>query len=114
MLICKICGRFSDIDGSQYCEKCAEEQFNLELGLKFLEYKEMEESFFLKGVFGIVNIYFVEKERLIEPLKDEFRQQVQDTSISTNRKIRLETLQAYCLEDLECWGKFLTKLEVTA
>jgi len=111
MLICKICGRFSDIAESHYCEKCAEEQFNLDLGLKFLEYKEREEQFFLKGVFGIINTYFIDKKRLIEPLKDEFRQQIQDVSVSTNRKTKLELLQEDCLEDMDCWIQFLNEME---
>jgi len=110
MSVCKVCNQTTDIRGVQYCDECAEERFSLDLGLKYLEYKGLEEVFFLREVWEI-STYFIDKRRLIEPLKEEFRQQVMDASAFSNRPIRLGQLKDYCFEDIDDWIEFLEKTE---
>jgi len=111
---CKICNQTLNNNGVRYCDECAEEQFSLDLGLKYLEYKQLEEDFFLKEVWEMAGIYFIDKKMLIELLKEEFRQQVQDESTFSNRKIRLEQLQNYCFEEIRNWIDFFNEWEVVA
>ena len=88
------------------CDDCSEEQFSMDLGLKYLAHKGLEEDFFLDNIWE-VDIRFADKKKLIAILKEEFLYQIQNESESVNSKRYLESLKTWCIEDKSDWTNFL-------
>lgn len=103
---CELCGKyFESFNYNKICDDCAEEEYTIRLGLKFIDRHKVE--FFIGYLWGIEEYDRDKEEELLKALESEFYSNLIFNNDNILDEEKEEQIKEFSLSDWINWVDFL-------